>query len=83
MHTHKLVKVAFDLSGTGWEIPVETLNAENLGNGTYRLVNVPFYARGFAYGDIVRAKPDTIGQLIVEGVDKQGNNSTNKNEKKI
>jgi hypothetical protein len=76
MRTHKLVKVAFDLSGSGWNIPVETLNAEDLGNGTYRLVNVPFYTRGFAYDDIVYANPDTNGQLMVEGVNKRSGHST-------
>jgi hypothetical protein len=49
-----LVKIAFDLDAAAWHgFSTETMWAENLGNGRYRLRNIPFYARGVSLDDIV------------------------------
>ena len=39
--------------------------ATPLGEDRYRLDNVPWFARGFAYGDVVAAEPDHEGVLRV------------------
>lgn len=61
------VKVVFDLKrGEDWP-PVEREGvwAEALGQGEYRLDNVPWFARNVAYGDRVWAEPDAEGVLKV------------------
>lgn len=52
------VKVLFDLEDN----EVEALWAAPEGEG-YRLDNIPFYIRGIALGDVVRASTDTDGAL--------------------
>lgn len=42
---------------------IETLWADDLGGGRYRLDNTPWYAYGISWRDIVEAKPDAGGQL--------------------
>ena len=42
---------------------VETLWADDLGGGRYRLDNTPWYTYGISWRDIVEAKPDADGQL--------------------
>ena len=58
-HQPGQVKVA--LRGPDGE--VETLWADDLGNGCYRLDNTPWYAYGISWRDIVEAKPAADGQL--------------------
>ncbi len=51
-----LVKVTFDLAPDAWHgNATESVWAEALGEGRYRIRNVPFYARGIAVSDIVIA----------------------------
>lgn len=48
----KQVKVRFNLQGD--PVSGESLWAEHIEGELYRLLNVPFYAKGYAEGDIVR-----------------------------
>ncbi|MFJ7157167.1 DUF4265 domain-containing protein [Streptomyces sp. NPDC101118] len=60
------VKVHFRMAtdGDGWPpVAVESLWAVDLGDGTARLDNTPWFARGIADGDIVRVQPDDDGVL--------------------
>jgi Domain of unknown function (DUF4265) len=54
---------------------LETLWAEPLGPNRYRLMNLPFVALGFSWGDIVTAK-GRRGSPIVKGVVKRSGHST-------
>lgn len=51
-------KIHIDLPNH-WAIGGESFWATNLGNDRYRLENVPFYAYGLNFLDIVRATPDS------------------------
>jgi Domain of unknown function (DUF4265) len=53
---HELTKVHIDLPNH-WATGGEALWAEALGNNRYRIENVPMYAYGLNYGDIVEAIP--------------------------
>ena len=54
---------------------VETLWAEELGHGRYRLDNQPWYAYGVSCGDIVEARAKEPGDIpdFVRVVEKSGN----------
>jgi hypothetical protein len=72
-----LVKVAIDLGEGQWHGHVaETMWAAPVADHRYRLDNVPFYALGLSYGDVVVAAPDDDGQLRVRGVLERGGHST-------
>ena len=60
-------KVVFDLDREDDWPPVdrEGVWAQPLGEGEYRLDNVPWFALGVAYGDRVLAQPDADGVLRV------------------
>mgnify|MGYP001266379421 CR=1 FL=1 len=45
------VKIRFDLEGN--PVSGETIWAEVVGENLYRLINIPFYAEGYALGDII------------------------------
>lgn len=63
----------------GPEIPMggESLWAQPVGGERFRLLNAPFYALGFAEGDVVRCvrSPET-NQLIVEELEIDSGNGT-------
>ena len=46
----------------------ETFWADHVGDSLYRLANVPFWAYGLNYRDIVRAIPDSDGILTIHEV---------------
>lgn len=46
----------------------ESLWAQDLGDGLYRIDNIPFEVRGLALGDIVQAYPDADGALAFCGL---------------
>lgn len=71
---NKKVKIAFDLTGTGWKIPVETVWAEQKGENKYKLLNSPFCAYGYSFDDIVSVS-DKNGQLFVDGVVYRGHST--------
>ncbi|MBX0335167.1 DUF4265 domain-containing protein [Pontibacter sp. HSC-14F20] len=58
MNEEGLLKVHIDLPNH-WGIGGESLWAEPLGNDLYKIENVPFYAYGLNFQDIVRATPDS------------------------
>ena len=59
---------------TGPDGDVETLWADPVGDGLYRLDNLPWYAYRVSAGDIVAAAPDASGQLVMTHmVTKSGN----------
>jgi hypothetical protein len=73
----KLVKLIFELEPSDWHgHATESVWAIPLGDDKYRVQNVPFYAYGVSYDDVVIAKPDQEGRLIVEGVPERGGHST-------
>ena len=53
----------FDRSGPWPPVPSEGLRAEPLGDGTYRLLETPFFVRNVACQDVVRAEDDGSGVL--------------------
>lgn len=55
---------------------VETLWADDLGAGRYRLDNVPFFTRGVSLGDIVTATPNAQGLPEITGVVEKSGNRT-------
>ncbi len=72
----QLVKVAVNLFASDWHThALETMWAEPLGGDRYRLQNVPFYAYGLSFDDVVNAK-EIGGQLIVQNVAERGGHST-------
>lgn len=56
-------------------ITTETLWAESVGKGTYRLVNSPFFAYGVGYGDIVSAAEED-GELRFRGLVERSGHTT-------
>lgn len=68
-----LTKVSIQLKEPGYER--ETLWAEPIAEGSYRLRNVPFLAYGYSEQDVVRATP-IDGWLVVSGVAERGGHST-------
>jgi hypothetical protein len=53
----------------------ESLWAEPQGDGTYRVKNVPFYAKGISFDDLVKAEPkDDV--LMFKGVVQHSGHST-------
>jgi hypothetical protein len=71
-----LVKVTFRLDKSDWhDHPTETLWAELAGAGRFRLRNVPFYAYGASYDDLVLAVEDG-DERIVQGVVEHAGHST-------
>jgi hypothetical protein len=67
--TQGRVKVTVPLSPDvdGWP-PGETENmwAEPLGNNCYKLINIPFFVQDLAYEDVVEARPDLDGRLVMK-----------------
>lgn len=72
-----LVKIIFELEPSDWHNhATESVWAASLGNGKYQVRNVPFHAYGVGYDDIVNAKPNGHGQLIVQDVAEHRGHST-------
>lgn len=57
MNQKGLQKIHIDLPNH-WKVDGESFWATSLGNDLYRLENVPFYAYGLNYHDVVRAIPN-------------------------
>ncbi|MFC1438988.1 DUF4265 domain-containing protein [Streptacidiphilus sp. N1-10] len=59
---HVKVHFRMDVDEDGWPpASVESLWAVDLGDGTVRLVNIPWFARGVASDDIIRVEVDEEG----------------------
>ena len=67
------VKIRFRLSGN--PVASETVWAEQVGDNLYRLLNVPYYAMGYAEGDIVRCTDHDGGEEVVN-VERHSGNGT-------
>lgn len=72
---HAQVKVLFDIERDDGTHEVESVWASAV-EGGYRLDNIPFYARGFAWGDLVSAAPDPDGLLRFTGLVAPSGHST-------
>lgn len=71
-----LVKITFRLETGAWHgSATETIWAESVGPGQYRLCNVPFYAFDVSYDDVVRVVEDA-GSLLFASVARRGGHST-------
>ena len=71
-----LVKVSFALEPGAWHgSATETLWAEPIGPGQYRLENSPFFAFGISYKDVVLARPDGSKMLFVEPFSRGGHST--------
>ncbi|MET9604813.1 DUF4265 domain-containing protein [Streptomyces sp. NPDC006512] len=61
---HVKVRFRMDIDEDGWPpASVESLWAVDLGDGTVRLDNTPWFVRGVASGDIVKVESDGDGVL--------------------
>ena len=71
-----LVKVTIPLSEDNLAgAATESLWAEPVQDGIYRLRNVPFYAKGVSYDDLIEAEPRN-GVLLFKGVRQHNGHST-------
>jgi hypothetical protein len=74
--SENLKRIVFPLEPDAWHGYVtETMWAEEAGAQSYRLRNVPFYALGVSFRDIVRARNEE-GVLIFAEVIARGGHST-------
>lgn len=72
-----LVKLALPLDSSEWHgSGAETVWAESVGEGHFKLDNSPFYFFGLSYQDIVVAAEDEHGQLQFRAVHEHGGHST-------
>jgi hypothetical protein len=73
------VKIGFYLEQDedGWPpVTRENLWAVDLGDGRYRIDNIPFYALGISDGDIVAAVTEQDGRLVFSELVEATSNST-------
>lgn len=72
------VKILFDLERVDDYPPfeVESVWAVKIVDGMFRIDNIPFYVRGLALGDVVRAKPMADGSLQFDSIAKSSGHST-------
>jgi hypothetical protein len=63
--THVKIGFHLDQDEDGYPpITRENLWAVDLGNGRYRIDNIPFYVRGISDGDVISAKMEEDGRLV-------------------
>jgi hypothetical protein len=68
MKTTQLEKIVLILPPSEWHgHSSETVWAEKVGDGRYRLRSVPFYAKGLSFGDVVSTRTRD-GKEVVHGV---------------
>ena len=68
-------KVLLEFENEEGGIELESLWALPEGDG-FKLDNIPFYAHGYAWGDVVAATPDDDGLLRVRGLIRPSGHST-------
>lgn len=73
--TPPMVKVLF-YPNDGYYTSPESLWAEALGDGRYRIRNSPWYIYGIGFEDVVRAHPDASGMLEFDEVVERSGSST-------
>lgn len=74
MKTNNLVKILFELPD-GSRVGAESLWAEKVADGKYRLNNSPLYAYGYSYQDIV-STIEREGALVAQAPVIRGGHST-------
>lgn len=67
----KKTKVRFDLGGT--PVAGEIIWAESIARNLYRLLNIPFYAEGYAINDIVHCQKNGDWIEVVDLAQDSGN----------
>jgi len=73
---NKYVRILFNLDPANeQEIKTETVWAEPLGLGEFRIANSPFYVFGISSEDVVTAE-EVEGRLVFQGVLAKGGHST-------
>jgi hypothetical protein len=76
MSDNNLVKIKIPLDGKNLaDADAEWVWAQPLGEGTYRVDNVPFYAKGLSCEDVVKAETED-GALTLKGIVRHGGHST-------
>lgn len=72
------VKILFDLERVDDYPPfeVESVWADKIVDGMFRIDNIPFYVRGLALDDVVRAKPTSDGAWQFDSIAKTSGHST-------
>jgi hypothetical protein len=71
-----LVKVTFKLEPGMWHSSAtETLWAQPIGPGQYRLENSPFFAFGVSFQDVVLARPEGTSLTFVEATQRGGHST--------
>ncbi|MBF6456499.1 DUF4265 domain-containing protein [Nocardia cyriacigeorgica] len=74
---HVKVHFRMDIDEQGWPpASIESLWAIDLGDGTVRLDNTPWFVRGIARGDIIAVQPDDDGLLWAGDVVQPSDNCT-------
>ncbi|WP_275761254.1 DUF4265 domain-containing protein [Ralstonia pseudosolanacearum] len=69
-------KVVVSLPEDAWhKFSSELLWAEALGDGTMRVLNTPFFAKGLSYGDVISIKVESDG-IFFNSVVSSGGHST-------
>lgn len=69
-------KVTIPLEPNAWHgFETETVWTERVGPGSYRLANVPFFAKGVSFGDVLAARM-LQHDLLYESVVQRGGHST-------
>jgi hypothetical protein len=72
----EMVKIIFNLEPDAWHGNVtESLWAERVGTGRYRLKNTPFYAHGVSFEDIIFAE-ERDGELVFSRISTSAGHST-------
>ncbi|WP_082989878.1 DUF4265 domain-containing protein [Woeseia oceani] len=74
----KLAKIVIEQAQEDGTVDVETPWAEHLGGNRYLLRNLPFYAYGVSFEDILRCEPkyeDDTRPYLIEVLEKSGNST--------
>ena len=76
MKTAQIEKIVLSLSPDEWHgYSTETVWAEKVGEGRYRLRSLPFYAKGLSFGDVVNTRTQD-GKEVVHSVSLRSGHST-------
>lgn len=74
---HGLLRVLIPLPHDEWHgQSSETVWVEPIGDGVFRIRNVPFYARNLSFGDVISAREAANSALTLDKVVSRGGHST-------
>ena len=72
----RMVKVTIPLHPDAWHgKATETVWSESVGGDKYRIANVPFFATGLSYGDVVTAQIESEALVLREIVLRSGHST--------